>query len=91
MELENFNNATIGKYISFLEGDTASISSFYVSAINSFLTCVIAIAMSGYFIFKISIRLSLVGIIAIPIMFIDKYIFWKDNKENTGNGKGNIR
>ena len=21
----------------------------------------------------------------------DKYIFWKDNKENTGNGMGNIR
>ena len=81
MELENFNNATIGKYISFLEGDTASISSFYVSAINSFLTCVIAIAMSGYFIFKISIRLSLVGIIAIPIMFMINIYFGKTIKK----------
>ena len=81
MELENFNNATIGKYISFLEGDTASISSFYVSAINSFLTCVIAIAMSGYFIFKISIRLSLVGIIAIPIMFMLNIYFGKTIKK----------
>lgn len=81
MELESFNNISIGKFISFLEGDTAAISSFYVTSIDSFLTCLITILVSGFFIFKISIRLSLVGIISIPIMFLINSYFGKTIKK----------
>ncbi|RDY33234.1 ABC transporter ATP-binding protein [Lachnotalea glycerini] len=81
LKMEDLNENSIGKYMSFLEGDTNTISSFYINTINSFFTYTIKIFCSGFFIFRISIKLSLIGLISLPIMLIINYYFGKTIKK----------
>lgn len=68
LKIDSFDKNTIGKYMSFLDGDIGVISGFFVSSINSFLVCMVKLIVSSIFIFSISVKLSLIGLVSLPIM-----------------------
>lgn len=77
LKMESFDKNTIGKYMSFLDGDIGVISGFYVSSINSFLICIVKLIVSSIFILTISVKLSLIGLAALPIMLFINVKFGK--------------
>lgn len=81
LNLMDMSDNSIGKYMAFLEGDTSVISSFFVTSINSFFSSLVTIFFSGFFIFRISIKLSLIGLISLPIMFTINFYFGKTIKK----------
>lgn len=87
LTINEFNKFRIGDFISRLEGDTANISKFYIedilNVILSFLKFIVAI----FFIFKISVSLSIVSICTFPISILIYYLFSKKNKEYVKIGR----
>ena len=64
-----------GEILNRLEFDIELIVSYYIDLISSILMILINLIISIYFILKISVKLSFVAIIFLPLMYIVNYIF----------------
>ena len=80
LKIDIFNQKSIGEYMSLLDGDAAAIGSFYFSSITAFAMNILVIFISGYFIFSMSLVLSLAGLVSIPINLVIYSVFGKKMK-----------
>lgn len=68
--LEEFQKITPGHIISLIEGDSAKLADFYVTKIIGVLVSLVTLVVSLFFLFKLSIPLTLIAIIAFPLGFL---------------------
>jgi len=80
LKLHKQKMKTVGEYMSLLDGDTGAVGSFYFSSITALIMNVIVLVISGYFIFSMSLTLSLVGLLSVPINLIIYTVFGRKMK-----------
>lgn len=80
LKLNDFNQKTVGEYFERLEGDTNTISSFFIKSIPTLVLSVITLIISGFFSFYISFFMTAIGMISFPIALITNYYFGKKVK-----------
>lgn len=70
ISITEFQKLSSGHIISLIEGDSTTISDFFVSKIIGVLVAVVTLIVSLFFLFKLSISLSFIAIMAFPLGFI---------------------
>jgi len=78
---KNLDSYMTGELISKLESDTSTIVSYYIDIITSISMIVFNLVISVVFIFNISIKLSVIAILLLPITYVINILFRKKVKE----------
>ena len=85
--MSEYQKLKIGEYVSRIEGDASVICKFIINDLSDFIIYIIDIVVSLYFILKISLKLSLIAIMIIPINFLFMFFLGKSIDTNTRKGK----
>lgn len=80
MRFRNLDEYHIGELVSRLDSDAGSIVDFYIEVATSIILIVFNLIVSIYFVFSISVKLSLVSILFIPATVAVTIIFRKKFK-----------
>lgn len=84
---EVFDQVQTGELISRIEEDTATIARFYITDLLNILLAIVTFLVSGFFILKISVPLSLIAVATFPISFLIYYLFGKKIKKLSWEGR----
>lgn len=80
LKVSEFDKGTSGEYLERLDGDTSSISSFYIDTLPNLLINIITLIGTGIFSFYLSPLLASVGLISFPISFFINVHYGKKMK-----------
>lgn len=84
---ETFDQIRTGEFISRIEEDTAIISKFYIEDILNIILSIVTVLVTGYFIIKLSVSLSIVAMLTFPFTFLIYYLFGKKIKKLSQEGR----
>lgn len=70
ISVTKFQELSSGHIISLIEGDSSTISDFFVSKIIGILVAAVTLIVSLFFLFKLSISLSIIAIFSFPLGFL---------------------
>ncbi|HBC30310.1 MAG TPA: ABC transporter ATP-binding protein [Clostridiales bacterium] len=84
---EKFDQIKIGEFISRIEDDTTIISKFYTEDLLNIVLSIATVIVTGYFVLRLSIGLSLIAVFSFPITFLIYYLFGRKIKHYSQEGK----
>lgn len=87
IKINYFEKKQVGEYISRLEGDVGTISSFFIQDILKVIIDILSLIVSGFFIFKISPVMSVLILLSFPISAIIYFFFGKKIRINHEKAK----
>lgn len=82
-----FDEIRVGEFISRIEEDTAIIARFYIEDILNILLSLVTVVVTGYFIIKLSLSLSIIAMATFPFTFLIYYLFGKRIKQYNWEGR----
>ncbi|MBP3475158.1 MAG: ABC transporter ATP-binding protein [Lachnospiraceae bacterium] len=77
LRMDEYDKKRSGEYLSRLEGDAETVSSFYIKTIPNMLLNIITMIVTGFFSVYLSPLLTFVGLISFPISLMINYLFGK--------------
>ena len=77
ISVTKFQELSSGHIMSLIEGDSSTIADFFVSKIIGILVAAVTLIVSLFFLFKLSISLSIIAIFSFPLGFLGNLLCGK--------------
>lgn len=77
ISVTKFQGLSSGHIMSLIEGDSSTISDFFVSKIIGILVAAVTLIVSLFFLFKLSVSLSIIALFSFPLGFLGNLLCGK--------------
>lgn len=84
---ESFDQIRVGELISRIEEDTSTISKFLIEDVLNTIIALCTMIVTGFFILKLSITLSVIAMVTFPFSYLVYYLFGKKIKKDSREGR----